>query len=71
MAQRKTTPAIFLCGGDDRCFPDDSDCPSNDQHTHMPRGYVDRAEWAARMAKTHRQKRCPDCGRLAIWEPRR
>lgn len=62
--------AIHLCGGDLREVPDDSDCPNNDQHTPMPRGYVDRAEWAGRQIRAGRtQVRCPGCDLLVIWIP--
>jgi len=38
------------------------------QHTPCPTGYGARAEWAEKMMKTHRQRRCPFCGLWAIWE---
>lgn len=44
------------------------DCPAVETHTACPSGYVAWHEWAERMSKTHRQKRCPVCGLLAIWE---
>ena len=40
-------------------------------HTPCPDGYVERSEWADEMIKTHRQVKCPVCGRLAIWKPSR
>lgn len=59
--------AVYLCGGDDRL--EVSDCPGG-AHTPAPAGYTDWFEWAARMAKTHLQRRCPECGRLAVWVPK-
>ena len=61
---------IVMCGGG-RPVPDTtSDCPDRDQHTPTPAGYVDHAEWAARMiARRATQKRCPSCGLYAIWRP--
>ena len=38
-------------------------------HTPEPAGYREWHEWAAKMAKTHTQRRCPHCGLWAIWEP--
>lgn len=32
-------------------------------------GYVDRAEWAEMMLKTHVQLQCPGCNLWSIWEP--
>lgn len=29
-----------------------------------PQGYIAWHNWAERKAKTHRQIKCPDCGRL-------
>lgn len=41
------------------------------RHTPCPQGYLAWHTWAERKAKTHRQKRCPDCGLWAIWVPKR
>lgn len=49
----------------------DSDCPNKDEHTPCPDGYVERSEWFAKMGKTHKQTKCPDCGRFAIWIPKK
>jgi hypothetical protein len=46
------------------------DCPDIEQHTACPSGYLHWHEWAKRMARTHRQKRCPTCGFWSIWEKR-
>lgn len=58
------------------CILDDDDplvlrgnCPNIRQHTPMPEGYLAWHSWAARMSKTHTQKKCPSCGLYAIWEP--
>lgn len=61
---------IYLCGCDDRVYPDTSDCPNSDQHEPEPRGYGDWFDWAKRMGKTHRQAACEGCGLLKIWEPK-
>ncbi len=45
-------------------------CPERETHTASPRGYFEAEEWAERMLKTHRQKRCGGCGRYLIWEPK-
>lgn len=46
------------------------ECPRIELHTSCPSGYVQWHEWAERMEKTHKQKRCPSCGFWAIWVPR-
>lgn len=45
-------------------------CPNYDNHTTAPEGYIAWHAWAEDMAKTHNQRKCPDCGRYAIWEPK-
>ena len=45
----------------------DVDCPNEEAHTAQPAGYLQWYDWAARMAKTHVQIRCPGCDRWAIW----
>lgn len=44
-------------------------CPNKASHLLGPSGYVERAEWAEEMRKTHRQERCPGCGLWVIWRP--
>lgn len=44
-----------------------ADCPNRDEHTPGPPGYFEAYEWAREKAKTHRQRRCPGCGRYLIW----
>jgi hypothetical protein len=39
-------------------------------HTPAPLGYLAWHAWAERQARTHRQRRCPDCGLWAIWTPK-
>jgi hypothetical protein len=39
-------------------------------HTPCPASYLAWHDWAARMARTHRQLRCPTCGRWEIWVPK-
>lgn len=47
------------------------DCPKAvERHTFGPKGYLQWHEWAARMAKTHRQRKCPTCGFYAVWVPK-
>lgn len=45
-------------------------CPHLEDHTPSPEGYIAWHSWAATMASTHRQRKCPDCGLYAIWEPK-
>ena len=44
--------------------------PCSDSHTPSPPGYLDWHAWAERMAKTHKQQRCPECNLWAIWVPK-
>jgi hypothetical protein len=46
-------------------------CPNAAEHTKAPEGYLAWHDWAERKSKTHRQRRCKGCGRLAIWEPKK
>lgn len=46
-------------------------CPNSDAHTPSPDRYLHWHHWAERMSKTHRQTKCPVCGRLVIWTPKR
>lgn len=41
------------------------------QHTPAPSGYIQWHAWAHGMGKTHRQVKCPNCGKWAIWLPKR
>lgn len=45
-------------------------CPHFEDHTPSPEGYLNWQAWAAKMAKTHKQRKCEGCGRYAIWEPK-
>lgn len=45
-------------------------CPNFEDHTLCPEGYISWHIWAEEMAKTHKQRKCPGCGRYSIWEPR-
>ncbi len=40
------------------------------EHTPRPEAYLQWHSWAARMSKTHKQKRCPNCGLWAVWVPK-
>jgi hypothetical protein len=47
-------------------------CPNIAGHTKgIPAGYGERAEWAMRMGRTHRQTRCPGCDLYVIWVPKK
>ncbi len=54
-------------------------CPNQAEHgrstcpgrtNHEPASYLAWHEWAARMAKSHTQHRCPGCGYWRVWRPR-
>jgi hypothetical protein len=45
-------------------------CPHIEDHTPAPEGYIQWHSWAAKMSKTHKQRKCPGCNTFAIWEPR-
>lgn len=45
-------------------------CPNIENHTACPEGYIQWHAWAEKMAKTHRQRKCEDCGLFDIWEPK-
>lgn len=48
-------------------------CPDPSPHTHSEDedlGYTAWHEWAKQMSKTHRQKRCPNCGLYRVWAPK-
>jgi hypothetical protein len=45
-------------------------CPRFEDHTWQPEGYLHWHQWAEEMAKTHKQRKCPGCGRYEIWEPK-
>lgn len=40
------------------------------RHTAAPTSYIAWHNWAERKAKTHEQRRCPDCGFYTIWVKR-
>lgn len=42
-------------------------CPNVKDHTPSPEGYMPWMDWAERMAKTHKQVKCPGCGLWAVW----
>jgi hypothetical protein len=37
------------------------------KHTKSPDGYLQHAQWAEDMLKTHKQIKCPNCGLWAVW----
>lgn len=45
--------------------------PNAEAHTVSPEGYIAWHDWAQRMAQTHRQRKCPGCGRWEIWTAKR
>ena len=65
------TSHIHVCFPDLTPVKDTSDCPNSDLHTPSPDGYDGWHEWANEMTKTHKQKKCPGCGLLAIWEKKK
>lgn len=46
---------------------EDSTCAD---HTPSPDGYQAWHEWAEKMSKTHRARRCAECEYWSIWEPK-
>lgn len=46
-------------------------CPNFEDHTPGPSGYLGWHDWAAKMGKTHRSRKCAGCGLYFIWEPKR
>lgn len=62
---------VYICGDTGRLeMPEPKDCPNAAFHTPQPEGYVEWHNWAQQMTKGFKQKRCPGCGLLNIWEPR-
>jgi len=62
---------IYLCGtGNSPLVDPQPACPRASEHTPQPASYLDWHEWARRMSKTHRQRRCEGCGRLNVWVPK-
>ena len=47
--------------------PESPDCEPHEPH---PAGYVQHAEWADMMMRTHRVRRCKGCGKYRIWTPK-
>lgn len=45
-------------------------CPQEHLHTEAPDSYLAWQEWAAKMAETHEQEKCPGCGLFKIWRPK-
>jgi hypothetical protein len=44
-----------------------NECPNAAKHTPHPSGYIEHEEWARKKMKTHKQVKCPGCGRFEIW----
>lgn len=42
-------------------------CSNRHNHMESPSDYVEWHDWAERMAKTHKQIKCPECGYWVIW----
>lgn len=51
-------------------FKKSSDCPDVANHTPVPDGYVEYADWADEHRETHVQRQCPTCGFWSIWTPK-
>lgn len=67
MARRKVT--AFICGGDLRPGPRDTECPNALHDWPLPSGYVDASEVAAhRLSKGWSNRKCTQCG-LHGWMP--
>ena len=64
-------PRVFLCYDDEPPKPDDSDCPNNAAHEPWPKGFLSAMAYADEMLETHDQSQCPDCGKWAIWTPKK
>lgn len=47
-----------------------SPCEGGKKHTPAPQGYVEWHEWAEEKGKTHKQEKCPGCGKWSIWTPK-
>lgn len=45
-------------------------CPNKENHTKHPDGYLEYANWAEEMMKTHYQVKCPGCDLYEIWLPK-
>lgn len=45
-------------------------CPNLEDHTYQPEGYIAWHQWADKMSKTHKQRKCAGCGLYVIWEPK-
>lgn len=62
---------VYICGDTGVLeMPEPKDCPKAALHTPQPVGYVEWHNWAQQMTKGFKQKKCPGCGLLNIWEPR-
>lgn len=61
---------VYICGPTGKLEVPDPECPNAELHTPQPTGYVEWHDWAQQMTKGFKQKRCPGCGLLNIWEPR-
>jgi hypothetical protein len=44
------------------------ECPNADHHETGPEGYIHWHAWAEEKTKTHKQRKCPDCGLWLLWE---
>lgn len=46
-------------------------CPSQNLHQWHPQGYIGHSNWADDALTIAVQSKCPGCGELEIWTPRR
>lgn len=46
-------------------------CPNQDAHQWHPTGYIQHSNWADHALVIATQSRCPGCGGLDIWTPKR
>jgi hypothetical protein len=64
-----TYGAVYLCGGDTRPGPRDTDCPDPLHDRPLPAGYCDASDEAARrLRRGWGNRRCTRCG-LYGWVP--
>jgi hypothetical protein len=54
-----TIPCV--CSNDGLC---------DELHTDCPTGYMSWHIWAQEKSKTHKQEKCPNCGKYYIWVPK-
>ena len=46
------------------------ECPNYENHEPMPIGYVEFHEYGKKLNKTHKNVKCPGCGKYRLWVER-